>query len=161
MMLINGRKQNVTKQDYGAKPVIEGVEITSLLWNYSDDGQFLEWGHLQDYEKVQLNHSIMLPGATKAFHFHEKQEDGFYCFQPLLLILHDLREDSPTKGVTMRQVICNHLAIIPKEVIHGIKNINPAPAHLFYFTTNFFDGTDEGRLPYDFLGKSIWDMTLQ
>lgn len=162
----------MTKQDYGAQPKIHDVVIKDLKTHWSDDGSFKEvarlefWGpgNLDDPhnwnegpDRLQFNHSIMMPGAIKAFHYHKAQRDYFYSFQPVLVILHDLREKSPTLGNTMRFVMCNQLVEVPEEVLHGLAPISPEPTHLFYLSTNFFDGTDEYRESWDFLGKEIWE----
>ena len=40
---------------------------------------------------------------------------------------------------------------IPPGVAHGLRVLE-GPAHLFYLTSNCYDGTDEGRIPYNKLG---------
>ena len=150
------------KQDYGAHPVIEGILVEPLFWHYAPDGQFCELKRETFYhaDQEQLNLSILQPGATKALHLHENQDDRFYCWQPLLVGLKDMRLDSPTFNLEMKLMLCNESLYVPRGVAHGLKNLNPFQVHLVYTVNNFFDGTDEGRLPYDLMegGASFWEM---
>lgn len=165
----------MAKQDYGAQPKIHDVVVKDLKWHYSPDGQFMELGRhefwvgasppeyeckVQEPEKLQLNLSILQPGALKGFHSHSYQTDHWSCWEPLLVVLHDDRLDSPTFNTTMRFVLCNQTLIIPPGVWHSIKNFNATPAYLFYAVTNFFnpEDPDELRAPWDMLGAHLFEM---
>lgn len=161
----------MNKQDYGAKPVIHDVVIKDLKWHYSPDGQFMELGRYEDWGhyppmssdepfRLQLNLSILQPGALKGFHSHQKQFDYWSCWEPLLVVLHDDRIDSPTFNTTMRFVLCNQTLKIPPVVWHSVKNFNSGPTTLFYAVTNFFnpEDPDELRAPWDMLGAHLFEM---
>ena len=71
-----------------------------------------------------------------------------------MVVLHYLRNDSPTKGET--QVIYTgkddyKLILIPEGVAHGYKVVSKEPVLLFYHTTESYDAEnpDEERLPFD------------
>lgn len=151
----------MTKQDYGAKPSIMGVRIKDLKTLYSDDGSFTELGRFGTYGKLQINLSVLEPGAIKAFHLHNMQEDFWMTTEPLLVGLFDGREDSPTFGTQMRFVLCNQGLRIPEGVLHGVANLGASPRSLIYAVTNFFnpEDPDEERYPWDYLGKDFWEMT--
>ena len=156
----------MTKQDYGAKPSIMGVKIENLTTFYSDDGSFCELGRYtfpntdETNNKLQINLSILQPGAIKGFHSHLDQTDFWTCWDPLLVILYDERVDSPTFNTLMRFVLCNQRLEIPPGVLHSCKNFNPKPVPLIYAVTNFFnpEDPDEIRHPWDSFGSDIWEM---
>jgi len=52
---------------------------------------------------------------------------------------------------------------IPPGVAHGVRNLAAAPGRIIYFTDVHFSPEpatcDEGRLPWDYAGAEIWDVT--
>ena len=152
----------MAKQDYSDKTVIDGVKITDLKTFYSDDGSFTEIGRFcgDDREDYQINLSVLNPGAVKAFHRHEYQDDQWMTWEPLLVGLRDDRENSPTFQQTMRFVLCNQSLWIPKGVLHGCANLTGRPVHLIYWVNQHFNpkDPDEIREPWDSLGASFWEM---
>src|SRR5260221_14793444 len=126
----------VFEQSYAAKPKIDGVEITQLALQSDDGGNFSEItrmtggmveGLQAPFDAQQLSMSIVKPGAIKAFHLHNDQDDIWYTppTERLVVNLHDVRKDSPTFDVHMRLVIGggkNLLLRIPKGVAHGVGN---------------------------------------
>ncbi len=54
---------------------------------------------------------------------------------------------------------------IPNGVAHGCRNLGRDPASIIYFTDRHFASDpaecDEGRLPWDFLGKEVWDVSWE
>lgn len=149
-------------QDYKAKPKIEGVILQDLKTHYMDDGYFTEIARLTDTPEVQFNHSVLFPGAIKAFHIHKSQNDYWYCFRPLLVSLYDLREDGPTLGTNMRFMLCNQLLKIPIGVLHGVSNVMKSDVDLFYVVDKFFnpENPDEGRIDPFLLGDKHWHMSI-
>jgi len=103
----------------------------------------------------QTTFTVTYAGAIKAFHWHKKQDDlWFMATGKVMVVLHDLRENSLTKGET--QVIMAgqddyKLIIIPAGVAHGYKVISKEPVLLFYHTTELYnpDEPDEQRIPFD------------
>jgi dTDP-4-dehydrorhamnose 3,5-epimerase len=84
----------------------------------------------------------------------------------LLLVLHDCREGSATEGQTMRFVLGDgkdRLVRIPPGVAHGARNIGTAVGRIIYMVDVMFsvdeNECDEGRLPWDYLGADIWEIT--
>ncbi|MFA5106907.1 MAG: dTDP-4-dehydrorhamnose 3,5-epimerase family protein [Patescibacteria group bacterium] len=113
----------------------------------ADDGLLSKFG--------QTTFTVANRGVIKAFHFHERQDDlWFAATGKAMIVLHDLRPDSATKGET--QVIFAgrddyKLILIPIGVAHGYKVLSAEPVMLFYHTTEAYDpkNPDEKRLLYD------------
>lgn len=157
------------KQDYGAKPKIHGVIIRDLKVNWSDDGSFTEimrFGAgansiMDSQDQLQINLSLIQPGAIKAFHKHSKQFDVWSAWEPLLVVLYDGRLDSPSFNRIMRFVLCNQSLYIPEGVSHGCANLNNHPIHLLYAVNQFFnpEDPDEIREPWDMVGTLHWEMS--
>lgn len=112
-----------------------------------DDGLLKKFG--------QTNFTVAYLGAIKAFHYHKKQDDlWFMATGKAIVVLHDLRDDSPTKGET--QIIMAgegdyKLILIPVGVAHGYKVLSEEPVLLFYHTTKSYNSAspDEERIPFD------------
>ena len=175
MKLTQQAEQSITLQDYSKKPVIDGVEIINLKRFNDDGGSFTELARisggipeaLPGFEIRQVNFSEMSPEAIKAFHVHRKQTDVWFVppADKILLVLADVRENSPTEGVIMRIPLgdCNtRLVKIPPGVAHGCKNIAPENGSIIYFVNQVFSAdpatSDEGRLPWDFFGTDVWEI---
>jgi dTDP-4-dehydrorhamnose 3,5-epimerase len=163
-------------QSYDPARPIEGVEIVDLIRHRDDGGSLTELARLTDgrpsslanFTVRQINYSEVAPGAIKAFHLHTRQTDVWYVppSDRLLLVLFDARKDSPTEGGRMRLMLgdgTSRLVRIPPGVAHGVCNLGPGPGRLLYFVDLQFTSEpaacDEGRLPWDFLGADVWEMT--
>ena len=167
-------QQHQTKQDYGSRTTIAGVELINSNWFSAPDGNFAEIcryddGHVkgveQDFVIRQLNWSYVLCGAVKAYHYHTKQKDLWFCspYDRLLVNLHDLREDSETFDQHQTLVLGagkNLALVIPEGVLHGCANPYERPMTLFYAVTQEFDPAqpDEYRLPWDLFGAQVWEI---
>ncbi len=147
--------------------MIEGVKIKRLVVHQdipdrdedvSKPGFLIEV--LRDDDNLlerfgQSTMTVAYAGTIKAWHYHNYQDDlWFVATGKAMVVLYDLREDSPTYGET--NVIFagkdNYkLILIPKGVAHGYKVISADPVTLFYHTTRHYnpDSPDEERLPYD------------
>jgi dTDP-4-dehydrorhamnose 3,5-epimerase len=164
-------------QDYGAKPAIDGVAVIGLK-RFSDEGgslvELLRLGEpqaqLEGFRLAQINYSTIQPGVVKAFHVHRRQTDVWFVppEDRVLLILADVRRNSSSEGRRARIVLGNGhagLVRIPPGVAHGCRNLGPHPARIVYFTDLLFhaepERCDEGRLPWDFLGREIWDVAWE
>jgi dTDP-4-dehydrorhamnose 3,5-epimerase len=137
--------------------MIEGVVIHQLKTNTDERGFFREIIRNNDeFFKEgfgQWSHSMMFQGVAKAWHIHKKQIDWWYVVGGVLKVaLHDTRKDSKTYKETMDFFLGDHqqgaVVRIPPGVAHGCKVIQ-GPAHLLYVTSNTYDPTDEGRIPYN------------
>lgn len=127
------------------QPEIEQGILLEIL--RADDGLLQKFG--------QSTMTITYKGTVKGFHYHERQDDlWFAATGKAVVVLHDLREGSPTKGQT--EVIeagkgRYKLIVIPVGVAHGYKVVSDEPVILFYHTTETYDpeNPDEKRLALD------------
>lgn len=113
----------------------------------SDEGLLEKFG--------QTTFTVAYKGTIKAFHWHKKQDDlWFVATGKAVVVLHDLREDSETKGETQEITAGTDdykLILIPKGVAHGYKVLSEEPVLLFYHTTEPYNlkEPDEERVAYD------------
>jgi dTDP-4-dehydrorhamnose 3,5-epimerase len=137
--------------------MIDGVVLKELVTHTDERGFFREIIRVTDgffgEGFGQWSHSLMYPGAAKAWHVHVHQVDWWYvAIGTLKVALYDTRPDSPTHGELMEFLAGdNHLPQvirIPPGVAHGCKAIGGS-AHLFYITSRTYDPDDEGRIPHD------------
>lgn len=137
--------------------MIEGVKIKALKTNYDNRGFFREIIRVSDEffgaGFGQWSHSFMVPGVIKAWHSHRIQTDWWYVCNGLLRVgMWDLRENSPTRGITMDLLMGDGqpecAIMIPPGVAHGCKVIK-GPANLFYVTSRVYDPNDEIRIAQD------------
>jgi dTDP-4-dehydrorhamnose 3,5-epimerase len=163
-------------QTYGPASVIDGVALLTLARHADDGGSLTELARLADgraegldgFIVRQVNYSEMAPGAIKAFHLHGRQTDVWYVppGDRMLVVLLDVRKGSRTEGTRMRLMLGNgasRLLRIPPGVAHGVRNLGPGPGRVVYFTDLHFSAEpsscDEGRLPWDFAGGDVWEVT--
>jgi len=163
-------------QSYGPAPSVDGVEIVELKRFADDGGSMTELARLMDgrlpalagFTLRQINYSELEPGAIKAFHLHQRQTDVWYVppSDRMLLVLLDVRQGSKTEGARLRLTLgagASRLVRIPPGVAHGVRNLGPAAGRIIYFTDVHFSPEpstcDEGRLPWDYAGPEIWDVT--
>lgn len=165
-------RDHVSTQSYEPSPRIDGVQIIDLRL-FSDEGgdfcevaRFAPGGYLSgipDYRIEQISYSLVEPGAIKAWHLHERQDDVWFALpnERVLVGLLDVRAESPTYRQTMRFVLGAgraRLVFIPRGVAHGVANLGTRPAGIIYLMNQQFDPAhpDEHRLPYDVLGADFW-----
>ncbi|MDQ0255374.1 dTDP-4-dehydrorhamnose 3,5-epimerase [Evansella vedderi] len=138
--------------------MIEGVKEKKCIHHVDDRGFFMEL--VREDEALlerfgQLSLSMSYPGVIKAFHYHENQDDvWFFPVGNAQVVLHDLREDSPTyketnvfyMGETNPIVL-----VIPKGVAHGYRVLGTSPATIVYLTSQAYNpnAPDEYRIPWD------------
>ncbi|MBK8975221.1 MAG: dTDP-4-dehydrorhamnose 3,5-epimerase family protein [Planctomycetes bacterium] len=168
-------REAFSRQDYAPAPRIDGIQVVELTRFHDDGGSITELGRfasglhaqLEGFEARQINFSEVEPGAIKAYHMHSRQTDVWFVppTDKLLVVLHDCRAGSPTENVTMRLVLGDgrsRLLRIPPGVAHGCRNLRGEVGRLIYFVDLQFSAdpqtTDEGRLPWDFLGPDIWEV---
>ncbi|MDP6456400.1 MAG: dTDP-4-dehydrorhamnose 3,5-epimerase family protein [Candidatus Marinimicrobia bacterium] len=112
-----------------------------------DDGLLRRFG--------QTTFTVAYTDTIKAFHWHKKQDDlWFVASGKAVIVLYDLRRDSPTHGVTQTLtagVDDYKLILIPEGVAHGYKVVSREPVLLFYHTTESYDpqDPDEERIASD------------
>ncbi|NCB77078.1 MAG: spore coat protein [Negativicutes bacterium] len=138
--------------------MIQGVEVKKLVRHPDDRGFFMEI--LRDDDELlkrfgQASLSKSYPGVIKAFHYHKRQDDiWFFPVGNAQVVLHDMREDSPTKGETNVFYLGEdnpQIVVIPTGVAHGYRVLGNTPAVIVYFTTESYDpkNPDEYRLDWD------------
>ncbi len=138
--------------------MIEGVRVKHLVRHSDDRGFFMEIlrdddGWLSRFGQASLAKTY--PGVIKAFHYHKKQDDvWFFPCGNAQVVLHDLRDGSPTKGRTEVYYLGedNPAALfIPAGVAHGYRVLGAEPAVIVYFTTESYQAQepDEYRIPWD------------
>ncbi len=166
-------RPRVYLQSYKSQKPIEGVKIINLENLVDEEGDFSEVIRInkktQEVELIpgfiiyQINRSRLFPGAVKAWHLHFRQDELWYVVSSdhLLVGLWDARENSSTKGQTMRLVMGggkSQLLFIPRGVAHGSANLINQPVAMWYFTNQQFDPSDpdERRINWDALGKEFW-----
>ncbi len=89
--------------------------------------------------------SQTLPGVARGPHEHVDQTDGFAFIGPsdFKLFLWDIRENSPTRGHKMVQVVgeSNPAAVwIPPGVVHAYRNVGPVPGLVFNAPNRLYAG---------------------
>lgn len=137
--------------------MIEGVKIKELITHLDDRGFFREvWRADEGMGSIaQTSMTLTFPGVIKAFHYHKLQTDIWYVASgQARVVLHDLREDSPTKGETQIIVCGQHkplLIAIPTMVCHGYQVLGGDPIILFYHTSLTYNvkQPDEYRIVFD------------
>ena len=144
-----------------APGLIAGVQIAPLQLHPDDRGFFEEifrWGQglVNDFTpsgRLQVSAALSYPGTIKAIHYHLRQTDLWAPVLGLLqVMLYDLRTDSPTFG-RLNTLYVGTLRPwqirIPPGVGHGYKVAGTESALLVYATDQWYDPTDEGRLPWN------------
>lgn len=138
--------------------MIQGVTVKQLQKHSDDRGYFMEV--LRDDDQIlekfgQFSASLSYPGVIKAFHYHHKQDDiWFFPKGNAQVVLHDLRQDSPTFKQTDVYYMGENNQItlfIPRGVAHGYKVLGLEPAVITYVTNISYNPNDpdEFRIPYD------------
>ena len=162
-------------QSYGPGPSIDGVELVELKQFSDDGGTMTELARLADgrpqafagFTLRQVNYSEVEPGAIKAFHVHLRQTDIWFVppGDRMLVVLVDVRQGGKTEGTKLRLVLgagATRMLRIPPGVAHGVRNVGTTPGRIIYFTDVHFApepaACDEGRLPWDYAGRDVWDV---
>lgn len=163
----------VTFQSYDAQPEIAGVVYQPLRKHRDLEGWFMEYLRLAGgalerapvkFDVRQVSFAKATPGRVNAFHLHAKEvQDELWCVLEgaLLVWLVDQRAGSSSLGVKHRCVLNGEepgLLYIPSGVAHGYK-AGPDGALLVYTMNSQFNPQDpnEGRLPWDYFGKELWE----
>lgn len=169
-------KRAFNLQAYGGGSMIDGVRVVDLVRHADDGGSMTELGRLTDgrhaglgeFTVRQVNFSEVAPGAIKAFHLHTRQTDVWYVppSDRMLVVLLDVRRGSRTEGARQRLMLGNgssRLLAIPPGVAHGVRNVGRDTGRIIYFTDLHFSPEpatcDEGRLPWDFSGADVWEVS--
>ena len=138
--------------------MIDGVIVKQLPANCNEQGYFSElirsdWNIIEKFGQVFL--TAIYPGTIKAWHYHRSQIDHFVCVcGSIKLVLYDVRETSPTNGITNEFMMSEsslQLIKIPAYVYHGYQCTSPEKAVIINVSTELYkkDNPDEVWLPFD------------
>lgn len=152
-------KQTVTPDGKLIQPVPFGVTFRDANTHVDDRGEVCElydprWGWHQDPLVFVYSFTIR-PGMIKGWGIHKKHEDRYFIlFGDIEIVLYDVREDSPTKGLVSKIFLSERrrqLMNIPAGVWHAERNIGIKDSLVINFPTIPYDHTnpDKYRLPLD------------
>lgn len=163
----------LTFQEYTGPGEMDGVYHVPLRKHRALEGAFMEYMRLaggtieglpKPFAPAQISVSWAEPGRINAFHIHPKApQDELWCVAGgrMLVWLADVRTDSPTCGLRKPYLLSAEqpaLLHIPTGVAHGYKAGGDG-AMLLYATSSQFNIEDpnEGRLPWDHFGATMWE----
>jgi dTDP-4-dehydrorhamnose 3,5-epimerase len=139
---------------------ISGVYVVRPQLFGDERGYFVEtyrreW-FPQGREMVQGNRGNRVANCIVGLHYHLHQADYWYVpFGHARVVLHDLREGSPTDGATQMLDLGevdgqanNHLGVfIPPGVAHGFASISDMT--ITYLVDNYYNPADELGVAWD------------
>jgi dTDP-4-dehydrorhamnose 3,5-epimerase len=141
--------------DVTMSDVIAGVVVVEPKVFPDERGRFIESYRREWFpdgrEMVQANRSDKRAGSLVGLHFHLHQAD--YWYVPLgraLVVLHDLREGSPTEGATLTMEIGEREergVYIPPGVAHGFAAITDLT--ITYLVDQYYNPNDELGVAWD------------
>ena len=136
--------------------MIDGVRIKDLRVIPDQRGHLTELVRSDDDDFVKFGQvyvSVTYPNVVKAWHMHTRQHDLVVCLSGMiLLVLHDDREGSPTRGEVQEYYLGPLRPArvrIPPGVYHGWKCVSPDEAVVLNVSSELYhhDAPDEVRLP--------------
>lgn len=136
--------------------MIDGVKTKALRVIPDERGRVAEILRADDplFKKFgQVYLTTTYPQVVKAWHYHKVQTDNIAAIKGMIkLVLHDPREDSPTKGEINEFFIGDHnplLVQVPHRIHHGWKCISEEEAMIINIPTEAYAycEPDEYRLP--------------
>jgi dTDP-4-dehydrorhamnose 3,5-epimerase len=137
------------------KSAIDDVLVVVPEAHGDDRGRFVETYRRQwlplGREMVQGNRSEKQAGAVVGLHYHLHQADYWYVLRGRArVVLHDLREGSPTDGVTEVMELDGEEdrgLFIPPGVAHGFGAVTDLL--LWYLVDGYYNPADELGLAWD------------
>jgi len=135
--------------------VIAGVVVVAPELHGDERGRFVETYRRSWFpagsEMVQGNSSDKQAGAVVGLHYHLDQADYWYVPRGRArVVLHDLREGSPTEGGTLTLDIGDgdeRGVFIPPGVAHGFAALTDLT--LTYLVDRYYDPEDELGVAWD------------
>ncbi len=143
---------------------IHGADLRTLERRDDDRGFFSEIVRVSQQAPgavfAQWSWCERKTGTLTAWHVHPGQWDWWFIpFGWAKVALHDLRQDSPTRGTTVElhlgEKSGHKVLAIPPGVAHGYLVLE-GPMYLFYLTSREYNAAhpappegEEGRLPHD------------
>jgi len=135
---------------YHVEPVVHGDERGYFVETYRR--QWFPSGR----EMIQANRGDRLAGAVVGLHYHLHQADYWYVpFGTARVVLHDLREGSPTDGATScfdlgrrSDGTHSHAGVyIPPGVAHGFAALSDMT--ITYLVDGYYNPSDELGVAWD------------
>ena len=134
---------------------IAGVYIVEPDVHGDDRGIFVETFRREwiptAREMIQANRADREPGAVVGLHYHLHQADYWYFTRgDALVVLHDLREGSPTDGATLHLEIGEadgRGVFIPPGVAHGFAALTDLT--ITYMVDQYYNAEDELGVAWD------------
>lgn len=97
----------------------------------------------------QISMSVTLPGVTKAFHFHQKQEDLFLPVSGLFRIVL-LQRKTPFEALSIWwKEGAEGVLRVPAGLAHGYRVEGASAGRMVYLTSETYSPHDEGRMEWD------------
>lgn len=136
-------------------PVIAGVLVVRPDAHGDERGRFVETYRRSWFpsgrEMVQGNRSEKQAGALVGLHYHLHQADYWYLTRGRArVVLHDLREGSPTDGATLSIDLAGDVeqgVFIPPGVAHGFAAVTDLT--LTYLVDGYYNPADELGVAWD------------
>ena len=129
-----------------------GATWTPLQAHADLRGWFAEVWRVDKAENIhprQISISKTNPGVTKAFHFHQKQEDLFVPVAGVFRIVL-LQTASPFGGISIWWKEGSEGSLrIPAGLAHGYRVEGPGEGRMLYLTSETYSPEDEGRMEWD------------
>src|SRR5436190_7605163 len=141
----------------GSNPEIDGVIVVRPTGHGDERGRFAETYRRSWFpdgrEMVQANRSDKVAGSLVGLHYHLHQADYWYVPRGTIrVVLHDLRDGSPTEGATMcfdmGEGDGNEKGVyIPPGVGHGFAALTDAT--VTYLVDQYYNPDDELGVAWD------------
>ena len=135
--------------------VIDDVVVVEPDAHGDERGRFVEtyrrsWFDL-GREMVQANRTEKQAGAVVGLHYHLHQADYWYVLRGRAkVVLHDLREGSPTEGATLTLELDGEVdrgVFIPPGVAHGFAALSDLL--MWYLVDGYYNPIDELGVAWD------------
>lgn len=165
-------KQSVNNDWSSVSKLIEGVKIKELKSLEDKRGNLVEmynsdW-NIHPEPLVQAYQVTVKPGAIRGWELHLEQDDRLFLNKGLMRwVLYDTRMDSSTYKMINEFVVSELnrvLMIVPKGVVHAVKNIGTDDALFTNFPTTAYNyqnpdkirPVDTTHIPFSFDDGEGW-----
>jgi dTDP-4-dehydrorhamnose 3,5-epimerase len=149
----------ITDRGTSLQQIVEGVKFREAVTHIDERGSVVElydprWGFHPEPLVFAYSFTIR-PGFVKGWNLHREHDDRYFVLQgELLLVLYDVRPESPTYGKVSQIVsseLNRRLITIPRNVWHADYNVGMKDALAVNFPTRPYDhaNPDKYRLPLD------------
>lgn len=136
----------------GMESNIDGVHIKKIVRHEDERGYFselLKRGEPGFHIIEQTSYAVCKPGVIKAFHFHDYWESWVIIEGKALVVMHDIRADSTTKGKTQTVSAGENepfLISIPPGVAHGYKALGEKNVGVLYHAGEAYNPAQKDQI---------------